>query len=372
MKVSFHVLLDYGKYYRVWPFADVIHNRLYVGVGLSRPFTKPVCKLHISKDLGKSWEEIADFCSMDKRNTTTGQPFVTDEGLIFVPTWNAGFYTCGETWFAMYRSEDQGLSWEKVYEDEKGTYGNHFFQNSIDSSLYIGVGVEGGGDTHRIRYTPAKSYLLKSGDGGKTWNKVLLVDYPTALYSGAAVNEKTVLVAAREKKSVFRSMNGGNSWSEISIGKAARNVSFIEEWGKLVLTSDDSIFLSENGTIWNRVSSPVKGLVLRYPTFYEGKIYMTGAGWRRSYVISTDLNNWHIAFDATKREKSNLFLRMAMLGGYIFLGDEIDGVLLGVKLPSNSRGSTNTCRLLQSNLEFSILLAKYKIKGLLKRIRKAF
>jgi len=286
---------------------------------------------------------------MDGRNTTTGQPFVTNEGAIFVPVWSASFYTQGNTWIAIYSIEKDGASWQKVYEDTRGTYGKHFFQDVDDGSLYIGVGVGGGGSRGRVSSAPAKSYLLKSIDLGRTWRKVLEVDDPTALYSGTALDD-TVLVAAREKKSVFRSVDGGDSWTETYVGYSARNISYIEELRKFIITSDSCLFVSNDGLAWAQVSCRMKGLVLRYPTLYKGRIYITGVGWR-SYIISTDLNRWYIAFDATKVTGSNLFARMAILDDYIFLGNEMNGALLRVKLPTDSDRPVNGLQVLKSYLK---------------------
>jgi len=367
LDASFRTLLNYGKYCRIWPYVDVDRKVLYVSVGLARPFRKPLCILLMSKDYGRSWDEIADFYSVDKRNTTTGQPFVTDEGVILVPVWNAGFYTHGETWFAIYRSEDRGLSWKKVYEDPQGTYGNHFFQNSVNGSIFIGVGVAGGGSKGKVRYAPLKSYLLGSTDLGDTWGKVLEVDYPTALYSGTTLDDQTVLVAAREKRTVFRSSNGGDSWSEIPMGNKARSVSYIKKLGKAVLTSNGCIFISDDGLKWVRLNSPIKELALRYPMLYGEKIYMTGVGWR-SYVISTNLDKWYITFDVSKESSNGFFLtRMAMMNDYVFLGDEVNGALLRLKPSVHNKGSITTSQVVIFGVRYIISIAKYGMKRFLKQ-----
>ncbi len=361
MKTSFDVLLNYGKHYRIWPFADVKHKELYVSVGLARPFVKTLCRLLRSRDNGESWDQISDFCHMDRRNTTTGQPFVTNVGEIFVPTWNAGFYTHGETWFAIYKSEDKGSLWKKVYEDPNGTYGKHFFQDPTDDSIYIGVGVKGGGFKGRISYTPAKAYLLKSDDHGRTWKKVLKIDYPTAIYSGATISNKTIVVTAREKKAIFTSHDGGNSWSETYLNNSTRSASNIEELRKLVVTSNSAIFISDDGSTWNRLTMPIKWLAIRYPTFYNGKLYMTAdAG--RSYIISTDLKKWYLAFDVTKKTGSDLFGRMAIVNDHMFLGGEMNGLLLRVKLPMDNNEPIDTSQLFETNLKCLISTAIFQIK----------
>jgi len=351
------MLLNYGKYYRVWPFAHVEHNRLYASIALFRPYVKPLCRLFQSNDYGGSWNEIADFYSMDRRNTTTGQPFVTRDGIVLIPVWSVGFYTHGTLWFAIYRSSDSGLSWQKTYEDSEGTYGKHFFQSS-DGNLYIGVGLGGGGSEGRVSPTPGRSYLLRSEDMGKTWRRILKVDYPTALYSGAVLNDKTVLVAAREKKSLFLSENGGETWKEVLMGNTTRSVSYIEELHKTVVTSNSALFFSEDSLNWTQLRVPIKGLTLRYPTWFEGKLYMSSVGWH-CYVISTDLNKWYFDLDVTRVTRSNLGARMAVLSDYLFVGDEANGTLVRAKLPFDSNISVNLRQVFRGNINYLAALAKY-------------
>ncbi len=331
MSSVLRVLLNYGKPHRIWPYARPKSHELYVSVALVRPHIKSVCKLLVSRDHGDSWNELGDFYSIDRRNTTSGQPFLTSHGTLLFATWDAGFYTHGKMWLAIYRSNNLGASWEKVYEDPNGSYGKHFFEDTFDGSLYIGVGVGGGGLGGKVSSTPAGSYLLKSTDGGETWNKVLEINYPTAIYSGT-VDKAQTIITAREKKSVFKSLDRGRSWTELTLGNTVRNVSFIKELNQFVVTSNDGIFVSKDGSKWMRINSPIR-LLLRYPTFLNGKLFMTGVGWR-SLVVSTDMAKWYVIFDATRFTDSNLSARMAIVDDYILIGDEINGMLLRIRLNS--------------------------------------
>ena len=363
MKAQLHMLLNYGKHHRVWPFVDVRHNEIYVSVALLKTLVRPVCKLLRSQDYGDSWSKVADFYTMDKRNTTTGQPFVTKEGIILIPIWSAGFYTQGTPWLVLYRSDDSGVSWEKAYEDPKGTYGKHFFQ-SPSGHLYIGIGFGGGGSGGKVSSTPRRSYLLKSEDEGKSWRKIFHVDYPTALYSGVALNDETILVAAREKKSLFLSVDGGKTWKETRVGNTTRSVSYIKELRKIVVTSNSALFISNDALEWAQLNAPIKGLILRYPTWYKGRLYMSSVGWH-CYVVSTDLNRWYLSFDVTRDTGSNLGARMAVLNDYLFVGDEANGTLIRAKLPLDSNVSVNLRQKLKGNMNYLAFLAKYAIRRIL-------
>lgn len=353
-------LLNYGKYHRIWPYADPKRGKLYLSVALGRPYSEPICKLLVSRDYGESWSEIADFNLIDRRNTTSGQPFVTSQGMILAPTWSAGFYTLGETWFAIYKSKDRGRTWEKVYEDPIGTYGNHFFENPATGSFYVGVGVGGGGINGKVSSTPSRSYLLKSADAGETWTKVLDIDYPTAIYDGTVAKQQTILVTAREKKSVFKSINGGCSWTETNLGRTARNIAYVKELNEIVATSDNCVFISNDGVKWIKINSPIK-LMFRYPMFRNGKLYMTGVGWR-SLIISTDKKKWFVTFDATKITGSNFFARMTIMNDYLFIGDEMNGMLLRLKLQDHDDKSVTALQLLEYNARFLLSITGLALK----------
>jgi len=201
---------------------------------------------------------------------------------------------------------------------------------------------------------------------GQTWKEILRLDYPTALYSGVALDNKTVLVAAREKKSLFLSVNGGKTWKELRMGNSMRNVAYIKELHKIIVTSNSALFISNDAISWTRLNAPIKGLILRYPTWYKRKLYMSSVGWWRGYIVSTNLNNWYLSFDVTKETGSNLGARMALLGDYMFIGDEANGTLLQTKLSSFNNGAINALQILDGNLGYLVSKTRYAIRRLLR------
>jgi len=332
-------LLNYGPFHRIWPAADRIGN-IYITVSSVRSFANPICKFFKSDDLGNSWIELADFLSMDEKNSTTGQPFVSREGLILASVWDSSYYQFGKTWLAIYRSNDDGLNWDIVYSNPAATYGKHFFEGDRQGEVYLCAGIGGGGSEGEVHYAPARGLLLRSLDSGKSWDICLEVDSPTALYDGTVSNGITI-VSARERGSIFRSDDSAKTWSEVRLGAAARNVSRIGS--NIVVSSDSAIFISrDEGCSWIKRKSPLRNLVLRYPTLLQDQILMTGVGWR-SLILATDLegNEWRISLDATKFARSKFMTRLATAREYFFLGDEIEaGVLLRVAANSLKRGHT--------------------------------
>lgn len=325
--------LNYGPFHRVWPTVGE-GDVLYASVSAVRSFVQPICKLLKSEDLGESWIELADFHSMNSRNTTTGQPFISKEGVILVSLWDAGFYQFGKTWLAVYRSEDGGRSWVEAHSNSAATYGNHFFQNQRDGAIYLCAGLGGGGSEGRVSFAPARGLLLRSRDSGKSWQVCLEVDGPATFYDGVAIGE-TLLVSARGRRSVFRSEDNGETFCEIPLNGESRNVRRIGQ--NVVVSSDGALFTScDDGRTWIKKNSPLKNLALRYPTPFEDMVVVTGVGWR-SLVLATDLewNKWWVILDATRVAHSKLMARMAITKNSLFLGDEMEiGALLRVDTDS--------------------------------------
>jgi len=353
-----HTLLTYGKYYRIWPYSDPKGQFAYITIGTSRPYTKPLCKLLRLNPFKRVIEQIFDFNAINKFATTTGQPFVTREGIFLIPVWNVAFYTHGITYFAIYRSEN-GYDWEKVYEDVNGTYANHFFQSPFDGSVFIGVGVKGGGKKGKISYTPERAYLLKSEDLGKKWTKIFKVDSPTAMYDGAVINEKTLIVTLREMKSIAKSFDGGRSWSIEYLGTTARNINCLRQEKKVIVSSDSCFYTSTSGQFkWKRIVIPIKCLALRYPTPYKNLILMTGVGWR-SFLLAIEKSNLSRFYylDISKLTKSNFMARMSLINETLLLGDELEtGCLISIKSPEKALVE------LTRSLFYVLLSLKYKLK----------
>lgn len=339
------IVLNYGPFHRIWP-AVGRGKALYASVSAVRSFVPPVCTLLESKDFGESWSELADFYLLNPRNSTTGQPFTLIDGTLLVSLWDQNFYEFGRTWLAIYRSEDGGRSWEEAYSDSAATYGNHFFQNSQDGTTYLCAGVGGGGSEGRISFAPARGLLLRSEDSGRSWNRCLEVDAPTALYDGVALDD-VVVVSARDRGSIYKSQDKGETWREILFGRSARNVAGVGE--NVVVSSDGALFISsDQGRTWVIKDCPLRNLALRYPKPLQDGIAVTGVGWR-SLVLTVfpERNKWKVLLDATRVAHTKLMARMALTEDYLFLGDEAEtGTLLKADIDALRRSATFPYRVL--------------------------
>lgn len=320
---ALRILFQHGPYYRVWPYVDQRRKEVLVTVGNARSFVPSVCKLLKSVDIGNTWDEICNFAALDARNTTTGQPFITREGVILVCVWDVRFYQYGNTWLAIYRSEDEGETWQRAYCNSRASYGKHFFQSNDSGTICLGIGIGGGGQGGRVGCTPSAAILLRSEDEGESWQECLRVQRPTPLYDGIFVGASTSLVTARDINAVYRTEDGGASWKSISVPSTPRCITKVEH--RIFISSDSSVMVSsDKGLTWTKYEIPIRNLMLRYPVKLSEKILMSGVGWRSLLVaIDQTLTRWYVAYDISSQLPTQYMTRMSLLEDSLFLGDEI-------------------------------------------------
>ena len=325
------VLWRLGMPWRIWPFAA--GNRLLVSVATGRPGGPKGNVLFASAD-GVKFAPIVDLMGCDPRATTTGQPFLTSRGTILVPAWDVDFYDKGATYCSIFRSGDGGSTWDKVFEDEDGTYANHFFESADGKHLFIGVGRGGGGRDGVIRFTPASSYLLKSKDDGRSWFTVLEYDKPSSLYQGVALTDDLVYVTTREQRSLVRLAMPSGAWREESFRTMTRCVEYVPELQRFVISGDGCIYTSTDTEAWERIIAPVRG-PLRYPFFCDGMVYVATAQFPFS-VLATDFKRWYMVHDFSRVVTSPV-TRVAVLGDHIYTGSEFEGYFLKSPLPARRK-----------------------------------
>jgi photosystem II stability/assembly factor-like uncharacterized protein len=263
--------------------------------------------------------------------------------------WDARYYEFGTCGLAIYRTQDDGATWQQVFFDGEMTYGKHFFSGTNQDELYLCAGAGGGGAGGAVAFTPDEGVVLKSTDSGRTWHRCLAAESPTSVYDGIAWRG-SVLVTARERCSVFRSIDDGVSWQERSLSLPARTIGAVGD--RLIVTSDSAVFVStDGGETWSMCRAPIRGLVLRYPIGVpgtEGEIIVSAVGWR-SLLLRVDLasNEWFIAADFTAFLRSASMTRLALSGDFVFAGDEsASGVLMRVPTNKLQRRSTSRHRVL--------------------------
>ena len=308
-----------GKPWRVWPFAG--SDQLLVSVATGRPRGSKKCTLFSSTD-GLEFRQIADFGECDPKASTTGQPFINSRGTIFVPVWDVDYYHVGATYTAIHRSDDNGETWTKVYEDSVGTYANHFFESPDRKHLFIGIGRRGGGKDGVIKFSPASGYLLHSNDDGRSWSTFLEFEKPSALYQGMVLEDDSIVVTTREQKSLIRASLYSQTWREEPLNHTSRCITYVPEMKKFVISSDSAILVSDDTKDWSPIKAPVIG-ALRYPVFHDGLIHLACSGLPHS-VIATDLKHWYMVKDFSRLTKTPI-TRMAFFRDAFYNGSEFEG-----------------------------------------------
>jgi hypothetical protein len=319
---STRVIVNYGYGYRVFPFINYRGEAVFA---VSQdpnvlPAGKPLmCKVFMLEGFSEP-VEIGDLYALDSRAVATGQPFITIEGSILVPTQNNPDLTQVAIW------RYDGKSWSKVYEDMgvNMVAVAHFTQDPVTRAIY-------GGYRNNVN-----SIVLKSTDDGKSWSKVYVgteTDPSLAyIYTIAAYNDY-VIVPKRDKCTIVRSTDGGATWTESSVlPSALRCATIMNDLGLSFITSDNYIYYSRDYFASYkriRVQSGAGSWILRYPLRVGGRLLLCGYDGSRTVIFaSRDL--YHTVTPIFTSER---FLgRIAAYGDYLLLGCDTEGVLVRVQL----------------------------------------
>ena len=126
--------------------------------------------------------------------------------------------------YGMFKSSDNGRTWENIGLTETHHISRILIHPSDSNTLWVGA------LGHLYSENPERG-VYKSTDGGKTWNKNLFVNNRTGIVDLIIhpSNPNTLIAAAWEKDrkawnfeeagigtAIYRSEDGGNSWSEIA------------------------------------------------------------------------------------------------------------------------------------------------------------
>ncbi len=126
--------------------------------------------------------------------------------------------------YGMFKSSDNGKSWENIGLTETHHIGRILIHPSDPNTIWVGA-------LGHLYSENSERGVYKSTDGGKTWNKTLFVNNRTGIVDMIIHPENPdVLIAAaweKERKAwnfeeagsgtaIYRSADGGNTWSEIA------------------------------------------------------------------------------------------------------------------------------------------------------------
>ncbi|MEL6812926.1 MAG: T9SS type A sorting domain-containing protein, partial [Bacteroidota bacterium] len=177
-------------------------------------------------DAGATWNPIFD----DQQMLSIGDMEISknDTEVIWVGTGevNAGGGSLAYDGDGIYKSEDGGITWETKGLPDVGSIGKILIDPSDDNTIFVGaMGPLFRDDTNRGVY--------RSTDGGDNWSQVLFVSDITGVIDMAIhpSNGDIVYAASWERvrrpefrdyggetSRIYRSTNGGDTWSELTSG----------------------------------------------------------------------------------------------------------------------------------------------------------
>jgi len=239
-------------------------------------------RVYVTTDGGSAWQLLWQYTAVDDAIWTL-EVDPTDRDRLFAGT---GDYTGCDG--RVYRSEDRGLTWDKVLDTDpaddwdKGFISSLTFDPITPTTLYVTTGIGdwcGGGKPGDPN--PVGFGIYKSLDGGDTWTPInagledltvshLVVD-PTdtqTLYAGVGCVDDDIALPGN----VFKSTDGGASWQRLDgVSPGAPITRLALHPGdpqKVYALGYGGVFYSEDGgTTWAKLDEAFKAAV--YTFFYE-------------------------------------------------------------------------------------------------------
>ncbi|MEM9669038.1 MAG: hypothetical protein AAF950_08950 [Pseudomonadota bacterium] len=159
-------------------------------------------------------------------------------------------------------------------------------------------------------YTLTRSSVLKSTDSGKSWKRMIRgLDNIQMLVDLVLGPDGETLYTASRGEGVFRSLDGGETWINASLGLTERHIhklaiSPLDSSQVLAVAARGDLFITENsGESWQALEGPFgdvtaaaigsaeDGSVLIYVGTVEGKIFSSGGFDTWEQVFESDENS---------------------------------------------------------------------------------
>ncbi len=156
-------------------------------------------------------------------------------------------------------------------------------------------------DTYRkgIIYVATLKAIYRSEDEGDTWEAVFSARGDAGNINFIAVSQEAVYVCT--EKGLFKSEDGRSSWKKIFSGvgekESTLHVAFSEN-GTIYLGTRGGLFLSsDNGLSWEKDSKEAGNLIVKWITFLEEDVFLVAekgvykssdSGWERIFITPTE------------------------------------------------------------------------------------
>jgi Secretion system C-terminal sorting domain len=157
------------------------------------------------------WQPIGPFSHTNTGSWSSGQGRVN---VVYVDPSNENTIYIGTPAGGIWKSTTGGTSWTALSDNlpQIGVSGIAVDPNNSDV-IYISTGDCDGGDSYSIG-------VLKSTDGGLTWNTTGLTFNDTNSYAGDILIHPTNpnIVLAATSNGIYKSINAGNTWTQVRFG----------------------------------------------------------------------------------------------------------------------------------------------------------
>src|SRR5216117_952863 len=256
-------------------------------------------------DGGLTWQPVSDkFLTAGSVGALAVAP--SDPNVVYAGTGESpirGNLSPGD---GLYKSTDAGKTWKRIGLAGAGQIAHVLVHPQNPDLAYVAV------LGHAFGANPTRG-MFRTTDGGKTWDKILYrndstgaIDLaldpvnPRILYAGLwqAVRRPWELVSGGAGSGIFKSTDGGDSWSEITrnkglpkgvIGKIGLAVSPLDHDRVWALVEADSggLFRSDDGgTTWTRSSDDHE---IRQRAWYFTHVFADPGNVEGVYVLNTSL-----------------------------------------------------------------------------------
>jgi len=258
-------VIDIESQINVKDFHFVADSLIYaVGdFGTGQNLTSKIIK---SADNGDTWDSINSF---NKKQLNSIWFFNNDSGMV------AGYD-------GIYRTADSGNSWDTVWSINKFGYQYGSLEGMCFPTSHIGYAI-GVGRTQNNTSDLFDYFLLKTYNSGLTWDTVRTYSYPpTAIQF---LNKDTGFIGTGKNPTlILKTINGGNTWNETQIadyyGYMVKSIHFISNMTGYA-TGAPNAFIPEGPT-----------------SFFISKTSNGGDSWESYDTIGIPLNSIYFINDA--------------------------------------------------------------------------
>ena len=191
----------------------------------------------------------------------------------------------------IYRTENAGVKWKVQYTSSPAIPLNQILFTSPDVGYVVGGSNSCSGNGCSI----PGGYILKTVDGGLTWQKILSV--PDVEFSSIATNASGELFAACNAAAIFKSTDAGNNWSLINnIPVHLYKIAFNKNVGICTAQGNKLLISTDNGNTW-QLSDSLSNVFYTSSTAFNNDNGYLIADYQKIFKTTDNGNSWTLSLN---------------------------------------------------------------------------